>query len=563
MNEKSDLTLTWRERTVLQAAQAALFVLAVVLNLLYLFVIKANGERLKATEILQACKTFLVLVTLLITMPLQMLVVNGIQQTHLSICLLKDFMEKLLFDAYPFVIMAVAITRFRVSICKGNSAILVTTSSAIATFALCLLPTFLSGSLTLFLYFYNNVYQHDQSESHSEGQSVNECRANYNSMVRTYHDVVFITLEGLPVLFTIFTYCLIYYKVSNQRSKTSTIQTGRRRHQSTAFILREYNIKATVILIITVFPVTWLMYMFLTVLNIYCPVKLVSYCLILWKPLVFVIHPLAEGLLLQQKRQRLINIVSKYNFCKEKKHLDDSSGAEDLIDSSVLRPSPSCPSLLSVQRENIETISLTPDSQTRFSIPLLDEEVEFKEEVFEDEIAPLACLHTRRTGNPISMLSFTEVNPDNEETDLRRRASESTFIRVPSHYSHRRRSLTISPYRIRCASVTSSSITGDPIGVVLSTKALQTPKSCLKPSSRRRSTNISDKRSSCSSCYLRKDVSPISSFSFKDVDVSPKASKKNSAKHSVRFVGSPSPKDSSEYRCSRMNDLPNLLSAHF
>ncbi|XP_033747165.1 uncharacterized protein LOC117332387 [Pecten maximus] len=563
MDEEPHLTLTWTESSILQVMQTVLSGIAVILNLLYLFVIKANGERLNATEVLQACKTFLILATLLITMPMQIIVVNGIKPNNLSICLLKDFMEKLLLDAYPFAIMAVAITRFRVSMCRGNSAILVTNMSAIVTFALCLLPTFISSCSMLFLYFYNNVYKIDSRNDDPKGESVNECREDFNSMVRTFLDGVFIAFGVIPVIVTISIYYLINHKVSHYRSKTSVVLTGRRRCKSTAFGMREHNMKASMILLITIFPITWFFYMFLAVFNIYHPVKLVSFCLILWKPLLFVIHPLAEGLLLQQKRYKIVRFFAEYNACKQKEHQKVNPRVEVSPDSPGMRPSPFGSSQSYVKKENIETLSLSSNSQRRYSSSSITEDVKLKEEIFEESITPPTCLHTRRTGHPIATVSFTEVNAEEEKNEVKP-ASAPSFIHVHSCFSQARDSHSISPYRLRCAFVNNSLI-GDKFDEVLSTKTFQYPKSCLKSSKQKQSGTFSDKRASLGSLgsyFLQKDVSPcaFSPIRLSDhVDVS----QRFSSKHSVRFMSSPLREKTYDNQESKMKQYSNLISEHF
>ncbi|XP_060063715.1 uncharacterized protein LOC132544159 [Ylistrum balloti] len=446
------------ESSILFTTQVVLSGIAVVLNVLLLVVIRSSTQRYNATEVLQICKTFLVLLTLLICMPLQIFTIQGRKQNNISICLLNDFTEKLLFDAYPFVIMAVAITRLRVSICKGNSTVLVTTTSALVTFALCLLPTLISGTLVLVFHFYKEGYQHDDDNDVKKGYSFHEC--SNNAMARTYSVVLSIALGIIPVLVTVFMYYMICYKVSARRSKISFVSTKRSRCKSVFNDVYDANIKTTMFLLVILLTTFWFSYIILVVFNVYSPNKFSLFCLILWKPIILAIHPLSEGLFLENKRHRIVRFFADITVCKQNKNKKATPEVEIQTKSTYIRHTSVKPFFNSVELKSIESTENSSHYQKRYSTQSMEPHVDLNGELFEENITLSPYLHTRRTGQP-------------------RPPMISIMHRTSSH---------------------KSPMFSDQIE--LSGQTSKKSKSCLKKST----SNFSLKRSSCNSCYNGKMI---------------------------------------------------------
>lgn len=214
-------------------------------------------------------------------------------------------------DFYPLGLLALAVTRLRVCLCKGNADVLITKMSAFLTLGLCLLPLSISVILNAFISF--NIA--DSGSSCLVHYCISMTRTPGQNLQSWFHLFTIITFDILPVILTFVLYGVIQktYRESENNIQRRRTLCGTQQRRMTIVLHRKSgrSIGLSLFLLTFTILIAWTPYVALRLMSwLETPMNqgmhhaMTLYCIVF----LYLLSPVGEGLLLSQKRENVSDI---------------------------------------------------------------------------------------------------------------------------------------------------------------------------------------------------------------------------------------------------------------
>ncbi|XP_071092597.1 uncharacterized protein [Haliotis cracherodii] len=300
--------------TLLSPVKGVLFfvnVVAVFVNIVHMIAVKPQKKAANASDVLQWAKTTVAVLALLIVVPLHSTVFSQVEQWPAFEEVAAVLLQHFLVDFYPLGLLALAVTRLRVCLCKGNADVLITKMSAFLTLGLCLLPLSISVILNAFISF--NIA--DSGSSCLVHYCINTTRTPGQNLQSWFHLFTIITFDILPVILTFVLYGVIQktYRESENNIQRRRTLCGTQQRRMTIVLHRKSgrSIGLSLFLLTFTILIAWTPYVALRLMSwLETPMNqgmhhaMTLYCIVF----LYLLSPVGEGLLLSQKRENVSDI---------------------------------------------------------------------------------------------------------------------------------------------------------------------------------------------------------------------------------------------------------------